>query len=215
VYFSEKLENMDCPVCNHKGIPESLRQCPNCQTDLTMFRNINRLNSEVKTKRQVIIGMGFLLVVVIGILGYMFLFSDGFSSRNIRLEIQAKNDEILELRKQNTELQQELFDLRQDGDTAEGDGFRRVIPSSEDDPSGVSDQKARRTSAERTESRQSTETSEKPEVVYHNVKAGETLYSISKKYFGDGSKYPKIMDDNDIDKVSDVKVGLRLKIIKE
>ncbi|MGM0566867.1 MAG: LysM peptidoglycan-binding domain-containing protein [Bacteroidota bacterium] len=213
---------MDCPVCNHKGIPESLRQCPNCHTDLTIFRNINRLNREVKAKQQVIIGMGFLLVVVLAVLGYMFLFSDGFSSRYTRMEIQAKNDEIMELRKQNTELQQELFDLRQGEDTTEGEGFRRVIPSSEDDQSDTSDQNARRTSAERTQSRQSpaenrssTEPSDKPEVVYHNVKAGETLYSIARKYFDDGSKHKKIMDDNGIDDPSDVKVGTRLKIIKE
>jgi len=187
-----------------------------------MFRNINRLNREVKTKRQVIFGMGFLLVLLIAILGYMFLFSDGFSSRYTRMEIQAKNDEILELRKQNTELQQELFDLRQGEDTLEGEGFQRVIPSSRDDQAGATGQTERRTSAERTtsrkssaDSRRSSETAEEPDVVYHNVKAGETLYSIARKYFNDGSKYKKIMDDNNIDNASDVKVGTRLKIIKD
>ncbi len=213
---------MDCPVCNHKGIPESLRQCPNCHTDLTMFRNINKLNREVKTKRQIIMGMGFLLVLLVAIVGYMFLFSDGFSSRYTRMEIQAKNDEIMELRKQNTELQQELFDLRQGGDTTEGEGFRQVIPSSRDDQAEASGQKATSTPAEKTKSREnetdsrsSSNQADEPEVEYHKVKAGETLYSIARKYFNDGSKYQKIMDDNDIDNASDVKVGTRLKIIKD
>lgn len=216
---------MDCPVCNHKGIPDSLHKCPNCHSDITAFKNIHRLNQDIKTKRNIIMAMGFALVLLVVFLAYMFLFSDGFSGRYTRMEIQAKNNEILELRKQNTELQQTLFDLQQHGDTSgnAGDEFRKVIPSSKT-TEGTAQQERRRpaatvdrisTGSQPADGSQQQATDAKPKVTYYRIKAGETLYSVAKREYGDGNKYRKIMKDNNIEDPSDVKVGMRLKIIKE
>ncbi len=210
---------MDCPVCNHKGIPEASRVCPNCQADLTMFKNIRKLNEDIRLKRNIIFSFAFLVVLLVVFLGYMFLFSEGFSSRYTRMEIQAKNNEIIELKKQNSELRQQIFNMQQGNgslaDTA-GSGYQRVIPSAdEEDPIDMSRIKDTRRTTEKVSGQQpDDDASEDPEINYYRVKAGETLYSIAKKQYGDGNKYRKIMKDNNIEDPSQVKVGMRLKIIK-
>lgn len=207
---------MDCPVCNHKGVPAASRTCPNCHADLTMFRSIHKLNEDVSLKRNIIFAMAFLVVLLVAFLGYMFLFSDGFSSRYTRMEIQAKNNEIIELKKQNSDLRQQLFDMQQNGSFADStrEGFQRVIPSGESDQQTLDALRNSRQVNRQAKTKEET-TGSQPEATYHTIKAGETLYSVAKKEYGDGNMYRKIMKDNNIDDASDVKVGMRLKIIKK
>lgn len=210
---------MDCPVCNHKGIPEVSRTCPNCHADLSMFRNINQLNQDIKLKRNIIFMLAFLVVLLIVFLGYMFLFSEGFSSRYTRMEIQAKNNEIIELKKQNTDLRQQIFDMQQGNGMLSDSlkkGYQKVIPSADnDDPANVSRMKdSRKMPGQTTRKTEEESNTDAPQITYYRIKAGETLYSIAKKQYGDGNKYRKIMKDNNIEDPSQVKVGMRLKIIK-
>ena len=49
---------------------------------------------------------------------------------------------------------------------------------------------------------------------WHEVKAGETLWKIAEKYYGDGSLYPRIFEANK-DVLKDpnlIKVGQKLRI---
>lgn len=208
---------MDCPVCNHKGIPDESRTCPNCHADLTMFRSIHKLNSDIRLKRNVIFALAFLVVLLLVFLGYMFLFSEGFSSRYTRMEIQAKNNEIIELKKQNSDLRQQLFDLKQTHGIAtdsSSTGFQKVIPSGKSDQQRLDALRNSRKVNQKPDKKTKTP-EESAEVTYYTIKAGETLYSVARKEYGDGKMYKKIMQDNNIDDPSDVKVGMRLKIIKK
>lgn len=221
---------MDCPVCQYKGIPESASKCPNCHSDLTGFRQLHQLRRDIKIKRNTIIGMAFLIVIIIAILGYMLVFSDGLSSRFSRVAIQEKENEIVKLKKQNSQLQKQILDLQQrldmkdvkdPGQTSGSSGqFEKVIPSpteQEKQASSAANRTQRNQSQRSTTSAQQTSKpkEKEPEITYYRVKAGETLYSIAKRYYDDGSKYKKIMRDNNIDDPSDVEVGMKLKIIKE
>jgi len=51
-------------------------------------------------------------------------------------------------------------------------------------------------------------------IVFHEVRKGETLYSIAKKYYGDENMFTKIMNDNDLTRISDATEGKQLKIYK-
>ena len=51
-------------------------------------------------------------------------------------------------------------------------------------------------------------------IVYHVVAAGDTLMSISRKYFNSASYYREIMSMNGITDPSQLKIGMRLKIDK-
>jgi len=203
---------MDCPVCQYKGIPENTKKCPNCHSDLTGFRQLYQLRNSIKQKRTIIFSMGFLLVIIIAILGYMLLFSGGLSSRYSRMAIQEKENEIVKLKKQNSQLQKQILDLQQKLDMQSisdtTNKFKKVIPS----PSEKDRQQTETTRRAQTERQ---EKKSQPEVIRYKVKAGETLYSIAKRYYGDGNKYRKIMKDNNIDDPSEVDVGMVLKIIKE
>ncbi len=221
---------MDCPVCQYKGIPESARKCPNCHSDLTGFRQLHQLRADIKKKKNTIIALGFLLVIIIAILGYMLLFSGGLSSRYSRLAVQEKENEIVKLKKQNSQLQKQILDLQQkmnmqnvgnpDAAKSQDSQFQKVIPSpSEQEKQAATSaqppqtqQDQQKAAAGKTDSKPS---KQKPDVTYYRVKAGETLYSIAKRYYGDGKKYKKIMIDNDIDDPSEVEVGMKLKIIEE
>lgn len=211
--FHSQIIIMDCPVCHHKGVPEASRVCPNCHSDLTTFRKIHQLYNDIRQKRNIIFVLAFSIVVLIVILGYIYLFSDGMSSRYSRMQIQAKNSEIIDLKKQNTELRQTIYDM-QNGimplDTMQhtDQGFKKVIPSAKDEKNTP---RAKLPVQKRTS--QAAQSSS-GKVTYYSVKAGETLYSIALKEYGDGKKYKKIMSDNNITDASDVKVGMRLKIIK-
>ncbi|HXH18226.1 MAG TPA: LysM peptidoglycan-binding domain-containing protein [Chitinophagales bacterium] len=50
-------------------------------------------------------------------------------------------------------------------------------------------------------------------IIYHEVKRGETLFSIAKKYYGDGKMADKIIRDNALRGASDIYEGKQLKII--
>jgi len=52
----------------------------------------------------------------------------------------------------------------------------------------------------------------KPKIIQHVVQHGETLMSISRKYFGNASYYMKIAKQNGISNVDGIKVGMRLNI---
>mgnify|MGYP006277646571 CR=1 FL=1 len=226
---------MDCPVCQYKGIPESTNKCPNCHSDLTGFRQIYHLRDTIKQKRNTIIGLSALLVIIIVVLAYLLLFSDGLSSRYSRMAVQEKEQEIVRLQKQNSQLQKRILDLQDrlnmnkvsdsGFENQRGKDFEKVIPSPTADDrqsSGSQTQTSRRAASAESQqqsssgqsARQTSSQQDKPEVTYYTVKAGETLYSIAKREYGDGKKYKKIMRDNNIQDPSNVKVGMKLKIIK-
>lgn len=214
---------MDCPVCNYKGIPASATKCPGCGADLTVYHDLSQLESGLRLHRNIIILLSALLLVSLLVLGYMFLFSDGLSSRYTRLEMQGKNNEIIDLKKKNSQLQKQILNMEKrmlaagiivDTSTSE---YQKVIPSPgaqettqqpvTTSPEGSGHKTRLQKQWERTES-------DEPTVTYYTVKAGETLYSIAKAHYGNGNQYRKIMKDNNIKDPSNVKVGMRLKIIK-
>lgn len=228
---------MDCPVCQYKGIPDSANKCPNCHSDLTGFRQIYHLRDNITQKRNIIFGLSALLVIIVAVLTYLLLFSNSLSSRYSRMAVQEKEQEIVRLQKQNSQLQKKILDLQDRlnmnkvSDTGigkqKGINFEKVIPSptaEESKSAGSRSQSSRRAASvdrqkqnasSNRKARRATSSQQKtPEVTYYTVKAGETLYSIAKRKFGAGNKYKKIMRDNNIEDPTNVKVGMKLKIIK-
>jgi hypothetical protein len=69
---------MNCPVCNHPGLPDYLSVpsvCPNCRSDLKGFLLISQVEqeSESKLKRLKFIFAGVSLVLIILLIGSVFL----------------------------------------------------------------------------------------------------------------------------------------------
>ncbi|MCF8337479.1 MAG: LysM peptidoglycan-binding domain-containing protein [Bacteroidales bacterium] len=224
---------MDCPVCQYKGIPESTKKCPNCHSDLTGFKQLYQLRNNIKQKQNIIFAMGALLVVLIAVLGYILLFSNSLSGRYSNVALQEKDKEIVRLKKQNSQLQKQILDLQQKlnmknmadtGQTGQDkEQFRKVIPSPAEQerqaatPSSPREEQTQQQKSIQQQKQPTSKPEEKEkqqEVTYYKVKAGETLYSIAKRFYGDGKKYKKIMEDNNIEDPSDVQVGMKLKIIK-
>ena len=51
------------------------------------------------------------------------------------------------------------------------------------------------------------------EVTFHDVRKGETIFMIAKKYYGDAMEYRRILKANNLPDPPDLKTGMRLKII--
>lgn len=197
---------MDCPICSYKGIPESAAKCPKCNSDITAFRQIYALRDSLKQKRNIIIALVIVIIAMMAYVSYVFLFSDGLSGRYARMEIQQKNSKIINLSRENAQLKTTLLDMQQKyGVSNSNSKFRKVIPSTS---------KINKTIAKPTNDiSKSQQPKQQQKVKYYRVQAGETLYSIAKKFYNEGSKYKKIMKDNNITDPSEVKVGYKLKII--
>jgi len=86
---------MECPVCNHPGLPDynSVPSvCPNCRSDLKGFLLINLVEkeSESKFKRFKLLCAGLSIVLLISLIGSIFFLSS--ISRHDRGKSIRQND---------------------------------------------------------------------------------------------------------------------------
>ncbi len=203
---------MDCPICSYPGLREEADHCPRCSADLSVFRQIHELHE--RSKRQKTHNMVLYIVILLLGLGwaYTYYFVGTQPDKIIRMEIDQKNQEIIELQKENSKLRTMMVDVTDLStsvlNTAKSQSKERVIepkesksqtkPAEEYKPTALPKQKAKPASD--------------PTLEYYTIKTGETLYSIAKSVYGDGHKYNKIMTDNNIKDPGEIKVGQKLKI---
>ncbi len=104
---------MECPVCNHPGLPDyhSVPSvCPNCRSDLKGFLLINQVEQESGSKlnRLKWIYAGIIFILIISLLGSIFLLS-ARSKHDSGVAIQ-QNDSTEYYSKLVKDLSQELSD---------------------------------------------------------------------------------------------------------
>ncbi|MCF8303317.1 MAG: LysM peptidoglycan-binding domain-containing protein [Bacteroidales bacterium] len=196
---------MDCPVCKTSGIDDNASKCPNCGSDLTMFRYLDNIRRNWKAQRRNVNLLAVvLLLFVIGVAGGMIYWQDSIqSSQNTNSEeINQLRDEVERLKNEKDNLMRTIIELRSGGNNQRGSGSPET---SEDEKPATVEQTDRQPQTERQQQQE--------QWSIHVVKPGETLFSIAREEYGNGHKYKKIMEDNNLTS-SSITAGQRLKIEK-
>ncbi|MBI4930034.1 MAG: LysM peptidoglycan-binding domain-containing protein [Bacteroidetes bacterium] len=189
---------MNCPVCNTTELSEDTTACPQCNSDLEVFRLIVDASEQRQKQKKIISALSvFAAVTAIG-WASVGIFS-GKTPDPVELspvitvqnEVRTTEDSALiaMLTKENGELKSENTSL-----TAK--------------INMVKEKSAAKTSAPAVTA--STEGG----TIIHTVKNGDTFWIIARKYFHDGRKYKQIAKDNGLTVKSKLHKGQKLKIVK-
>lgn len=197
---------MDCPVCKTSGIDDKASRCPNCGSDLTLFRYLENIRKNWKSKRYGINTLAIILLLfVIGVSGGMIYWQDSIQSNKDfnTEEINKLRGEVERLENEKNNLMRTIIELRS--------GSKEGAESNNEGLETTADESTRQPNKQQSEPPVAQDPA--PRWTIHIVKPGETLFSIARKEYGNGHKYKKIMKDNDIQN-SSIKIGQRLKIEK-
>ena len=163
---------MNCPICQN-SLTDSNAPCPSCGSDLTLYTSLDSIGKQMSSqKRNTIIISLVAVVLLIATAGFAYKSMDATKGPDA-----ASLKQIEELKKTNTELQ---------GDTkAIQDKLDKTIEELE----ALKQQEPEETEAD---------IQEVTEPISHLVIKGETLISISMKYFGTPQYYERIGLQNKI-----------------
>lgn len=223
---------IECPVCKASGIKKGSPRCPRCNSDLEVFTQIETLEEGSSASTAALMIAYFLVMacVVSFLLFYFFVYKDAQAASEVnKSQIKQLTSQIEGLKTENEQYLQQIIDLR----TQLGSGSENVIPDLKIKKEDNTQTKAapvnqtpvaqpkKQVSAAQPKKQTPVAQPKKQEqlkaksgVVYHEVKPGESLRRIAKKYFGDMEMYSKIMKDNNIKKPDQIHPGQKLKIIR-
>ncbi|MBI9035535.1 MAG: LysM peptidoglycan-binding domain-containing protein [Bacteroidales bacterium] len=202
---------MDCPICNYPGLREEADHCPRCNADLSVFRQIHELHEQLKRQKthnmilyimMMFIGMGW---------AYTYYFVGTQPDKIIRMEVDQKNQEIIDLQRENSRLRTMMVDVTDLSNDVLKNTKSKNVSQPKTQPKAIKP-KAKTEYKPTALPKAKTPVATDPDLEYYTIKTGETLYAIAKKVYGDGHQYKKLMKDNNIKDAGDIKVGQKLKI---
>lgn len=186
---------MNCPVCNTPDVNTDAAECPQCKSDLEIFRLLSDAGKQHQVQKRLTGLLGILFAVAV--VGWASAkisssgktdISDNATASAVSEETNAaaeeNNTEFLALKNENEALKSEIRTLNE-----------------------------KITSLNQEISSFKTNASEGGAII-HIVQKGESLWKIAVKYFGDGYKFSKIAKDNGLKEESLLHEGIKLKIIK-
>ncbi|MFI5164353.1 MAG: LysM peptidoglycan-binding domain-containing protein [Bacteroidia bacterium] len=194
---------MNCPVCNTTELSDDTQKCPQCESDLEIFRLIVQASGQRQKNKKIISALGlFAAITAIG-----WASAGIFSGKKAETAIEplelcpevtvqnsfrpAPSDservsmlskEIEALRSENASLSAKIH-LTKEKPTSKT-AITAAVPSTEDG------------------------------AIIYTVKNGDTFWIISKKCFHDGRKYKQIAQDNGMSPKQKLSKGMKLKIQK-
>ena len=205
---------IECPVCKASGIKKGSPRCPRCNSDLEVFGQIENLEegSSGSTAALTIAYFLVLACVVAFLLFYYFVYKDAQAASEVnKSQIKQLTTQIEGLKTENEQYLQQIIDLR----TQMGSGSDNTIPASKiKKEENTQKQTAPTNQAPIAQPKKQEQLKTQSGVIYHEVKAGESLRRIAKKYFDDMGMYTKIMKDNNIKEPDQIYPGQKLKIIR-
>lgn len=209
---------MECPVCKASGIKKGSPRCPRCNSDLEVFEQIDTIEEGGSGSTAALMLAYFLVLVSIiaFVLFYFFAYKDTKAAADVnQTKMRQLTEQIDQLKTENDQYLQQIIDLR----TRLGSGNDVTdVPTKPKKEEIIQDQPAKNQPIQHqapvSQSKQIEQTKTQGGIVYHEVKPGESLRRISKKYFGDTEMYNKILKDNNIKTPDQIYPGQKLKIIR-
>jgi LysM repeat protein len=209
---------MECPVCKASGIKKGSPRCPRCNSDLEVFGQIDTIEEGGSGSTAALMLAYFLVLVTViaFVLFYFFAYKDAKAAADInQTKMRQLTEQIDQLKTENDQYLQQIIDLRTR--LGSGNDVSDVVAKPKKEES-IQNQPTKSVSTQRqspvSQPKQVEQTKSQGGVVYHEVKPGENLRRISKKYFGDTEMYNKILKDNNIKSPDQIYPGQKLKIIR-
>lgn len=209
---------MECPVCKASGIKKGSPRCPRCNSDLEVFEQIDTIEEGGSGSTAALMLAYFLVLVSIiaFVLFYFFAYKDAKAAADVnQTKTRQLTEQIDQLKTENDQYLQQIIDLRTRLGSGNDVSDVSVKPKKEEP---IQVQPSQNASSQRqtpvSQPKQIEQTKSQGGVIYHEVKPGESLRRISKKYFGDTEMYNKILKDNNIKTPDQIYPGQKLKIIR-
>ncbi len=208
---------MECPVCKASGIKKGSPRCPRCNSDLEVFGQIDTIEEGGSGSTAALMLAYFLVIVsvIAFVLFYFFAYKDAKAAADVnQSKLRQLTEQIDQLKTENDQYLQQIIDLRTR--LGSGNDVSDVVtkPKKEESVQNQPAQTTPQRQAPVSQPKQVEQTKSQGGVIYHEVKPGENLRRISKKYFGDTEMFNKILKDNNIKSPDQIYPGQKLKIIR-
>lgn len=194
---------MNCPVCNTNELSDDAAHCPQCHSDLEIFRLIVDAGKERQKHKKIISALGlFAAVTAIGWASVGIFPGKAPVTTAEPMELSpevvvqgesrpapSESEALTLLTKDYEALKAENAVLAAKLNAAPVKAAAKEIAIKEED-------------------------SDNGQTITHTVRNGDTFWIIAKKYYHDGTKYKQIAKDNGMSTKQKLRKGMKLKIQK-
>jgi len=199
---------MSCPICDHNELSEGTDHCPKCGSDLEVFTHIENAYKENTFQKKSILVLTALFGIVLVSWGSVNYFSGNSKNEIIvsadttnvvvdaaePLALESSTKPVEEFVKENEEVKPEVAPIIAETKVVEASAPVAKAPVVKERPKVT--------------------VSSEGGVIIHKVKRGDSFWTISQKYFKNGSHAKQIAVDNNLNPKKSVAVGTKLKINK-
>jgi nucleoid-associated protein YgaU len=206
---------MNCPICNNTELSEGAESCPKCGSDLEVFTHIEGAKKENAFQKKSILVLAAVLGIVVVSWGSVSLLSGNkteiaeISPEETTKAIAPLPDSAtlaaatagLLLKKENETLKSEIASLKSETKTAK-------------EPAPAVKESVLKGKKKKIKKIKTSDVPVEGGIITHTVKRGESPWTISKKYFKNGSHAKQIIADNNLENVKNIPIGTQLKIQK-
>ena len=184
-------EEITCPVCGLEHISAEKARCPQCDSDLTCFKVLSSLPEEPIREKN-IQGMGFpVWVFIILFIGFItvIITNQFFWFTQFKILLRDQQSTLTDSMRSIAKTLEDLTQNRQEVIVNKPEVLHEEEPPEKD-----------------------------PEEMYfwsYRVKDGDTLWSISKWYYGSGHYYPVLLEHNPYLGIYTIQKGSWIKILTD
>lgn len=177
-------------------------EIPERHSGKEIFQSLRKAYQRDKTRKRVIALLSIVLVIVVVAWGVVSMSGEDREAMASEAEAEKAGKKVTELKVENKELKNRVEELK--SQVSDLNSRISAMKSSQENATGKTEDGGK----------PSVSTGEKDYIV-HEVKEGEFLWMLAKKYYGDGYAYHRIIKDNNIEHPDVIPKGKKLKIYKE
>ena len=224
---------MSCPICNNPELSEGAESCPKCGSDLEVFAHIEGAQKEHAFQKKSVLILAALLGIVVVSWGSVSMFSgdkakttsetaSADSTKTVAVVPVSAPDSALfaqaaiteYVQKENESLRSEIASLKSDMKSIKSLKATAKAPASKEPAEKETKTKKAKHAKAKEEVQISSAAKTEGDIIIHTVKRGDSPWTISKKYFRNGSHAKQIIADNNLENMKNIPIGTKLKIQK-
>ncbi len=205
---------MSCPICNHQELEEAAKTCTECGSDIEIFDHIESVHKASNMQKKAILVLSAFFGVVLVSWGSSFF--SGHATNKDGEEMVAQTTEDVQDPLAITNASKPVAEFVEEANAEVKDNVEVKIGTEVKEEAKA---EVKEITKPEPVVKEKVKVVAKPEVketgpIIHKVRNGESLWRISKKYYGNGNHATQIAKDNNLNPKKNVPVGTKLKINK-